>query len=345
MFISKRRTRTGSALAAVALAAVTLALPAGAPPAGAGVGASTTTAIYDSFSKPGGYTLNDYAAKWNNLYGLGEMALNDTRNFTGGRFNVSAAPFQTASDYSVYDHLKYIAISKQAFAVPASGAVEISSTIKASTPGTQPGRIIHGIYTATGAVYAQPTIDGQQAGAVMNVIDFATGQLFDWFVSGSKAFTLIERLPSTVTGNTSNTSSPDYVGRAKMYTQIIREVPAAPGVAHRVSIRFSRNGAGSSVDYFLDGALVSHVDHVGVPLDAQGAPYTDTYPSLGAGEELGQKINSLVIGHGLFSLLDAFPFQHPEAPELSVSIPTSERAFGQGAIASFDDFKVKTTTR
>jgi hypothetical protein len=345
MFVSKRRIRTGSALAAVALAAVTLALPTGASPAGAGVAARTTTAIYDSFSKPGGYTLNDYAAKWSNPYGPGEMALNDTRNFTGGRFNVSAAPFQTAYDYSVYDHLKYIAISNQAFAVPASGAVEISSTIKASTPGTQPGRIIHGTYTATGAPYAQPTIEGQQAGAVMNVVDFATGQLFDWFVSGSKAFTLIERLPSNVTGNTSDTSSPDYVGRQKLYTQIIREVPAAPGVTHRVSIRFSRNAAGSSVDYFLDGALVSHVVRVGVPLDAQGAPYTGTYPSLGAGEELGQKINYLVIGHGLFSLLDAFPFQHPEAPELSVSIPISERAFGQGAIATFDDFKVKTTTK
>jgi hypothetical protein len=129
-----------------------------------------------------------------------------------------------------------------------------------------------------------------------------------------------------------------------MYTQIIREVPAAAGVAHRVSIRFSRSAGGSSADYFLDEALVAHVDHVGVPLDAQGQSYTGTYPSLGGGEELASKINSLAIGHGLFSLLDAFPFQHPEAPELSVSIPVSERLFGQGAIASFDDFKVKTTT-
>ena len=30
---------------------------------------------------------------------------------------------------------------------------------------------------------------------------------------------------------------------------------------------------------------------------------------------------SFSIGHGLFSLIDAFPYQHPEAPELSVSIP------------------------
>jgi hypothetical protein len=46
-------------------------------------------------------------------------------------------------------------------------------------------------------------------------------------------------------------------------------------------------------------------------------------------------MNSVVIGHGLFSLLDAFPFQHPEAPALNVSIPLNERLFGQGAKAKF----------
>jgi hypothetical protein len=39
---------------------------------------------------------------------------------------------------------------------------------------------------------------------VMNVLDFCTGQLFDWFVASDTAFALIERLPSTVTGNVSN---------------------------------------------------------------------------------------------------------------------------------------------
>jgi len=339
-----KRTRTTSVIATALILAVPLVLQAGTAPAGAAGEPRSTTLVYDSFSKPGGYTLTDYAAKWGNPYGPGEMAFNDTRNFTGNMFNVSAAPFQTAYDFSVFDHLKYIAISNQAFPVPADGAVEISSTIKASTPGTQPGRIIHGVYTATGAPYAEPTLEGQQAGAVMNVVDFATGQLFDWFVSGSTAFALIERLPSNVTGNTTDTSSPDYVGREKMYTQIIKEVAVTPGVAHKVSIRFSRDAHGASVDYFLDEALVAHADRIGVPIDAQGEDYTGIYPSLGAGEEIAQKINYLVIGHGLFSLLDPFPFQHPEAPELSVSIPTSERAFGQGAIASFDNFKVKTTT-
>jgi hypothetical protein len=129
-----------------------------------------------------------------------------------------------------------------------------------------------------------------------------------------------------------------------MYTQIVREIPASPG-AHTVSIRINRGAGGSSVDYFFDGRLVAHVDDIGVPLDVQGVPYTGIYPSLGAGEDLSTKVNSVVIGHGLFSLLDAFPFQHPEAPELSVSIPLDERLFGQGAVGTFDDFRVKTVTR
>ena len=58
--------------------------------------------------------------------------------------------------------------------------------------------------------------------------------------------------------------------------------------------------------------------------------------------------------NGLFSLLDAFPFQHPEAPDLSVSIPVGDasgrgaagraRLFGQGAGGSFGNFTTLTIT-
>lgn len=302
----------------------------------------TTVEVYDDFGTPG-YSLADYEQKWSSPYGLGEMALGDTRSFAKGSFKVSAVPFRTGADFSVFDHLKYIAISNKSFPVPSTGSLEISSTIKASTPGTQPGRVVHGEYVVSGAPYAEPTLEGQQAGVVMNVVDFSTGQLFDWFVSGTTAFALIERLPSNVTGNAPE-GSLDYVGREKMYTQIIKEVRASPGT-HAVSVRINRDSSGSSVDYLFDGKVVAHVDRIGVPLDVQDVPYTGIYPSLGAGEDLSTKVNNVVIGHGLFSLLDAFPFQHPEAPELSVSIPLQERVFGQGATGTFDDFRVKTVER
>jgi hypothetical protein len=301
----------------------------------------TTVEVYDSFQNPSGYTLADYNQRWTNPYGLGEMTRTDTRSFAGNRFNVSAVPFQVGADSSVFDHLKYIAVSTKAWPVPARGTVEFSSRIQAATPGTQPGRVVHGTYVVSRLPYAQPTLEGQQAAAVMNVIDFNTGQLFDWFVSGHSAFALIERLPSNVTGNTTDPSSPEWVGPSKMYTQIIKQIPSSAG-AHVVSITYGRANGGT-VDYAFDGSPVAHVENVGVPLDKQGVPFTGTYPSLGPGEPLGAKINSLVIGHGLFSLIDAFPFQHPDAPDLSVSVPIGERLFGQGAAASFDDFTVKTT--
>ncbi len=297
--------------------------------------------VYDSFSKPGGYTLGDYYTKWANIYGPGEMANAETRSFAGGKLSISAVPFTVGYDFSVFDHLKYIAVSTQVFPAPPRGSITFSSVIQAQTPGTQAGRVIEGTYVQSGLPYAQPTLEGQQAGAVMNMIDFGTGQLFDWFVSGSKAFTLIERLPSNVTNPTLPATDPGYVGRDKMYTQIIDEVSIGPG-PHKVAIKFTRKGDKGTVSYYLDGRLISKVRNVGVPLDVQGKKYSGIYPSLGAGEPLAPKISGFAIGHGLFSLLDAFPFQHPDAPELAVSIPVENRLFGQGARASFDNFRVET---
>lgn len=346
-----------------ALVACTVLAGAAAGSTGAGHGAKTAV-LYDSFEQSGGYTLADYAAKWSNPYGLGEMALTDTRNFTGGRFNVSAAPFRTGADFSVFDHLKYIGISNQVFPVPAKGSVTFSSRITAATPGTIDGLVQHGVYGPPFswldpyappppglAPYSARVLQGQQAGVVMNMIDFCTGQLFDWFVAGNTAFALIERLPTSVTGNTANPAcaGASYVGRELMYTQIVREVPVLGGVAHDVSITYDAKQ--NEVEYVLDGARVARVGNVGVPLDVQGVAYSGIYPSLGPGEDLSGKIGAFAIGHGLFSLIDAFPYQHPEAPELSVSIPVGDstpggagnaRLFGQGAIGSFDDFVVTT---
>jgi len=201
--------------------------------------------------------------------------------------------------------------------------------IAAETPGTVTGRVVHGTYVQSGARYEASVRQGQQAAATLHMIDFATGQLFDWFVSGSTAFPFIERLPSSVSG------SAEHVSTDKMYSQIIDEIPIAPGVAHTVAIRYSRDRQGSRVEYLLDGTRVSTVERVGIPLDVQEMKYSGTYPSLGPGELLRNKINSVVIAHGLFSLLDAFPFQHPDAPALHVSVPMQERLFGQGARAKF----------
>ena len=334
-----------------------------------GTASADTKTVYDTFQKKGGYSLGDYNAKWSNIYGLGDMAEapGDTRSFADGTFYIDDAPFRTSYDFSVFDHLKYIAISNDSFAVPARGSVMFSSEIKAATPGTVPGYVVDGSYGPPGSYpngdpYSATVLQGQQAGAVMNMVDFCTGQLFDWFVAGNTAFALIERLPTSVTGNTSQPGCEDnYAGPNEMYTQIIKEVPIASGVSHKVGIRYTRTPTSSYVEYFLDGKLVSKARDIGVPLDVQGVNYTGYAPSIpgATGENLRSKINSFSIGHGTFSLLDAFPYQWgwfdvcPYGPTdpleiaacaLSVSIPTSERLFGQGVRAHFDNFTVTTST-
>lgn len=293
---------------------------------------------YDSFTSDPGYTLADYRERWENIYGLGELADNDTRVFDNASLTVSAVPFTTSADQSVFDHIKYFAASTRRFAVPRNGSITFEATIQAQTPGTEKGRVIKGSYGPggsypDGAPFTQEAREPQQANASMHLIDFNTGQLFDWLVGEHSALSLVERLPSEVTG------SPVAAGKEQIYTQIIDEHGIEPG-PHRYGIRFWRTPDGAGADYLLDGAVVSRIDRVGVPLDKQGVAYTGTWPSMGGGEELGSAMNEVVIAHGLFSLLDAFPFQHEEAPELSVSIPVSERIFGQGAIGRFKDFTV-----
>jgi hypothetical protein len=223
--------------------------------------------IYDDFGKAG-YSLADYGKKWMTPNGLGEMAAEDTRSFSGGRLHVSAVPFQTGSDVGVDDHRKYLAISTQTFPVPPDGTLVLSADVKAWTPGTVPGLTQLGVYGPSGSWLdpAEPPTRPQYRA---------------WRLQGQQA-------------------------------------------------------------------------GVGIPLDKQGVPFTGIYTSVGHGELVADQLDSVRFGHGLFSLLDAFPFQHPEAPDLSVSIPVGDasgrdaagraRLFGQGAAGSFGNFTTLTIT-
>jgi len=330
-------TDAPSAPQAAALSARAPALAVGGP----------STVGYDSKD------LTEYHAKWGNPYGPGEMANSGTLTASAAKgVTASAVPFTQGADFSVYDHLKYIAISNQSFAVPEVGSIEFAVDITALTPGTQAGRLVHGCFggpssfqdvnAACVTPYTSAPLEGQQAGVVLNMINFETGQLFDWFVSGNEVFALIERLPSNVTNPSVQPGAPGYVGLDLAYTQIIKVGKSKPGVQRRVAIRYTRGPGVSRVEYFLDDKLFASVDNVGVPLDVQGVPYTGVYPSYGHGEPIADRLDSFVIGHGLFSLLDAFPFQHPERPDLSVSIPVSQRLFGQGAVGTWKNFRVTT---
>jgi hypothetical protein len=159
-------------------------------------------------------------------------------------------------------------------------------------------------------------------------------------------FAVIERHPSSITHPTLSANDATYVGLGRAYTQIIKSAPVKPGETHSFAIRYTRGAKRSLVEYFLDGDLFVHVDHVGIPLDTQGAPYTGVYPSYHSapGEELKGRMDTFMIGHGLYSMLDAFPFQRSEAPDQAVSIPLADRLTGQGAEGEFSKFEVTTVS-
>jgi hypothetical protein len=71
---------------------------------------------------------------------------------------------------------------------------------------------------------------------VLNMIEFCSGQLLDWFMSSGHVFPLIERLPTTITGNTSNPNCPGApeVALDKAYTQIVKDIPVTPCASHNV---------------------------------------------------------------------------------------------------------------
>jgi len=299
------------------------------------VQAQTNVIQYDSFQAPGGYTLADYETNWINPFGPGEMGIEDTRTFESGKLRIDAAPFQTSADFSVFDHIKYFAITPTPVAIPQEGSITFSAEIEAETPGTVPGRIIEGTYLQSGQPYKSVALEGQQACATLHMIDFASGQLFDWLVSGNKALALTERLPTTVTG------SPG-AGRNEIYTQIVGEFEIAPG-PHNYAIRYTRDEDGDQVEFLIDGEVMASYEGVGVPLDNREEFVK--YPALGNGELLKDQMQFFTMAHGVFSLLDEFPFQHPDAPEFSVSIPVENRIFGQGVRATYDNFKITTSTK
>lgn len=361
---SRRARRLVVATAAAGAAALVVLGP---PEAGAVAPPGVPVAVVDYDS----HTAAEYAGRWASPYGPLDGVVPQVA--PSGAVTLSDVPFKAGTDFSVFDHLKYIGVSTQTFAAPKVGSVTFEVDIAAHTPGAEAGHVVNGVYGPPGSwsladpqarPYRATVLEGQQAGVVLNMIDFCTGQLFDWFVAGNSAFPLIERLPTTVTGNTSNPSCPGAteVGLDKAYTQIIKNIPVSPGEPHHVAITFSRSPGQAAVRYALDGKVVAAVTNVGIPLDRQGKglAWSGTYPSLGPGEKLATQINSFSIGHGLFSLLDAFPFQYgctppealpgagscpPESAAYSVSISPEERSFGQGATGVFSGFRVTTTGR
>ena len=252
------------------------------------------------------------------MFPFGEPEAFSSRSFDGGSLHVQATPFTTSVD-AVSDHLKYLAVSNDRFPIPPRGSLSVAAEIEALTPGTSPGHVV----PTTGRVL----LEGQQAAATLHLLDTTeTGQLFDWFVSEHKAFALYERLfigvgldkgYTQITGAPNNNHADKPLGGK---TASSKSSTLTPG-PHQYEIRYSGGGDSNGSDlaeWLIDAVVRARVRHIGVPLDVQNPGYyrnanTITYPSAGPGETLKDKGDDFEIGHGIFSLVDEFPFnQFPD---------------------------------
>lgn len=300
------------------------------------------TNVYDDFTTEGStYGLSNYHNRWfasDRIPGFAAEpeAVNTRIQGFPGELHIEATPFQTSRD-STLDHAKYFAQSTNYFDIPDHGRITFSADIEARTTGTDPDQQICPAPTENEP--CKTVLEPQQAAATFHVLNIhETGQLFDWFVGEEKAFCLTERLLAPLVHG---------VGLEDGYTQIIETVDISPGT-HTYAIRYRRRPDGADhAEWFLDGERIAHQQKVGIPLDVQHpGRYDDiTWPSIDAtGERLGDQMETFNMGHGLFSLLDEFPF-HPQYREHFVSFPEEERLFGQGVAATFDNFEVTTETR
>jgi hypothetical protein len=148
------------------------------------------------------------------------------------------------------DHAKYVAVSHESFAMPQNGSLQFSVAIQASPRVTKPEERSAGptpIIPTTAEPTRRPRPRASQPALRFNVTNVETGQVFDWFVSGSSVAALIERLPSSVSNPSLSARDPGYVGVDRAYTQIIRAAAVNPGETNDLATRYTRNAVISRV--------------------------------------------------------------------------------------------------
>jgi hypothetical protein len=308
--------------------ALCLSLVVAAATASPAAGARTTFR-YDGFK--GGPA--SYDKKWLAYLSLErQFGATNLPAFSRGRLRLRAEPFKGwMNDTCVpglpacvsADHIKYGAFSRRGFSIPRRGSVAVSADVRARTSGIRPGYVV----AATGRVLPE----AHQAAAILQLIEPSAFVALDWFVSGHQAIPKVERTPAPV-----------GVGLDRAFTQFLPAVRIEPGRFHRYSIRYTRGRAPrDKVQWLLDGRVVAVVRDVGIPLDVQDPQRYGgiTFPSLGPGERVAAAMSSFVVGHGIYSFVDDFPF-FPSYPQYFVSIPREQRIFGQGIDALFDDVRI-----
>lgn len=139
-----------------------------------------------------------------------------------------------------------------------------------------------------GAAVANPNDDLRLAATAMNVIDFDTFMVFDFFLTNERIYAFYEHLPFGRGGTYGNYAAFSYA---------IPVAARSQGDLHRLAIAYDK-GAGT-VRWLIEGKEVFRVSAIGMPIDRR-------YQVLDhGGTPAIFSPNQLDCGMGMFTLLDA----------------------------------------
>ncbi|KAN0029497.1 hypothetical protein ACTA71_007626 [Dictyostelium dimigraforme] len=230
--------------------------------------------------------------KWVNFQFGPFVAEQGTLSKEDGFIRLESNPFTSTTPLSVLDHIKYLAVSNQAFSIPQGGSLFSNFSVRGKAFGNRnhpfPSDLVEQdieseIRFATGS---------------LNVLDFKTSIVADFMISNSKLYALYERLPF---------SRGEQLGN---YAAFIYTIPIADindqSKFNDVSVEY--NDEKKSIHWYLNDKEVFKVDRVGYfsqlienkQLDERGG---SLIMSKGGVETLVFP-SDIQICFGVFSLLD-----------------------------------------
>lgn len=186
-------------------------------------------------------------------------------------------PMFTQDEHGSAGHLRWMVTTTQAFAT-ADDPVRVRFRAGARSFGVSGHPY--------GKEVADPESDIRLGAATLNVLDFESGLVFDFWVGSRTIVPMYERL-----------RLPGMPGDYAAFTSVAAPVPREPDAVHEFSIVV--DAANSTVSWGIDGQIVAAVERTGPP-----APGWATVLDHGGTPQVARP-RQLLAGLGLMTLLDA----------------------------------------
>jgi hypothetical protein len=160
---------------------------------------------------------------------------NARTNVSDGTLTIDVERFERAHDQvQIMDNPKHLLLSTESFTVPDAGTASFAMEMAATSINATPR-------------------DYRDGFASMNVLDMASGWVFDLCATSDAIFSIYERLP--------------VPGVERPFTYVVEHplagLEVAPGCGHRYEVTL--DAARDSAEWRVDGQLVYHVQGVHIP--------------------------------------------------------------------------------